>query len=94
MDIKLTLKEKNMTNDEKETLIKLINKSLKSVNRLKFKYAGHARNFAEAMYLKHVSDNIDADLHDLFDIDKELLIARIDNKINHLKNIIEKIENL
>ena len=83
-----------MTNDEKETLIKLINKSLKSVNRLKFKYAGHARNFAEAMYLKHVSDNIDADLHDLFDIGKELLIARIDNKINHLKNMIEKIENL
>jgi hypothetical protein len=94
LDIKLTLKEKNMTNDEKETLIKLINKSLKSVNRLKFKYAGHARNFAEAMYLKHVSDNIDADLHDLFDIDKDLLITRIDNKINHLKNIIEKVENL
>ena len=94
MDIKLTLKEKNMTNGEKETLIKLINKSLRSVNRLKFKYAGHARNFAEAMYLKHVSDNIDADLHDLFDIDKELLIARIDKKINHLKNIIEKVENL
>ena len=38
----------------KEILIKLINKSLKSVNRLKFKYVGHARNFAEAMYLKHV----------------------------------------
>tara|TARA_Y100000389_G_C17035643_1_gene305613 strand:- start:91 stop:375 length:285 start_codon:yes stop_codon:yes gene_type:complete len=94
LDIKLTLKEKNMTNGEKETLIKLINKSLRSVNRLKFKYAGHARNFAEAMYLKHVSDNIDADLHDLFDIDKELLIARIDKKINHLKNIIEKVENL
>ena len=83
-----------MTNDEKEILIKLINKSLKSVNRLKFKYVGHARNFAEAMYLKHVSDNIDADLHDLFDIDKELLTARIDKKINHLKNIMKKIENL
>ena len=83
-----------MTNDEKETLIKLINKSLKSVNRLKFKYAGHARNFAEAMYLKHVSDNIDADLHDLFNIDKELLTARIYKRINHLKNIIDKIKNL
>ena len=83
-----------MTNDEKETLIKLINKSLKSVNKLKFKYGGHARNFAEAMYLKHVSDNIDADLHDLFDIDKELLTARIDKKINHLKKIMKKIENL
>ena len=83
-----------MTNDEKETVIELVNKSLKSVNRLKFKYTGHARNFAEAMYLKHVSDHIDSDLHDLFDIDKELLTAKIDKKINYLKNIIKKIENL
>ena len=83
-----------MTNEEKKILIKSVNNSINSIRKLKFKYIGHARNFAEAMYLQHTRALIDEDLNDFLEIDQSYLARKFDNQLNQLENLIKKIEKL
>ena len=83
-----------MTNEEKAILIKSLNSSINSVRKLKFKYIGHARNFAEAMYLQHTRALIAEDLNDFLEIDKTYLTRKFDDQLNQLENLIQKIEKL
>ena len=83
-----------MTNEEKKILIKSVNSSIATIEKLKFKYIGHAKSFAEAMYLKHTRSLIDEDLNEFLEIDKSYLTKKFNNQINQLENLIKKIQKL
>ena len=83
-----------MTDEEKKILIKSVNNSIATIEKLKFKYIGHARNFAEAMYLKHTRSLIDEDLNEFLEIDKSYLTNKFNSQIHKLESLIKKIKKL
>ena len=80
-----------MTDEEKKILIKSVNSSIATIEKLKFKYIGHARSFAEAMYLKHTRSLIDEDLNDFLEIDKSYLTKKFNNEIDQSYLVHSKI---
>lgn len=83
-----------MTNEEKVLLIELIEKSIKTIKRLKFKYKGKASSFGEAMCLNHLEAQIDHELNEFLSIDKKSLLSKFEHKINLLNGILFKIKSL
>ena len=83
-----------MTYEEKQTLTSMINKSIKSLKKLRLTYGGNPTSFASAMYAHHLRDAIDHELHEFLDVRVELMLDKINEKINHLESIKEKIVNL
>ena len=83
-----------MTHAEKQTLTSMINKSIKSLKKLRLTYGGNPTSFASAMYAHHLRDAIDHELHEFLDVKVELMLDKINKKINHLESIEEKVANL
>jgi len=83
-----------MTHAEKQTLALMINKSVQSLKKLRLTYGGNPTSFASAMYAHHLRDAIDHELHEFLDVRVELMLDKINEKINHLESIKEKIVNL
>ena len=83
-----------MTYEEKQTLTSMINKSIKSLKKLRLTYGGNPTSFATAMYAHHLRDAIDHELHEFLDVKVELMLDKINEKINYLESIQEKVANL